>query len=128
MNPRSIALAFDEPLLVFGGPYSNLEALDALLAAAARLDIPADRIIGTGDIVAYGADAGPCVDRVRSAGIAVVMGNCEESLASNAADCGCGFSPGSTCAEWSAAWFAHADRTLDADARAWLATLPRRID
>ena len=121
-------LRFDGPAVVFGGPYGNLEATRALLAAAARLGVPPDRIVCTGDVVAYGADAAATVDLVRAAGIHVVMGNCEESLASQAADCGCGYVPGSACDRLSAAWFAHADRALGADARLWMAQLPRRID
>jgi hypothetical protein len=49
------SLRFDEPVMVLGGLYSNLEATRAALAEAARLAIPADRIICTGDVVAYGA-------------------------------------------------------------------------
>jgi uncharacterized radical SAM superfamily Fe-S cluster-containing enzyme len=56
------------------------------------------------------------------------MGNCEQSLAAGSADCGCGFPTGSTCEQLSAAWFNHATRELNADARAWMADLPRRID
>jgi len=44
------------PVMVLGGPYSNLEATRAALAEAARLKIPRERIICTGDVVAYGAD------------------------------------------------------------------------
>ena len=40
-------------LLFFGGPYSNLEATEALLAEAVRLGIPPERIICTGDLAAY---------------------------------------------------------------------------
>jgi predicted phosphodiesterase len=121
-------LRFDGPAIVFGGPYGNLEATRALLAEAARLGVPPGRIVCTGDVVAYGADAAATVDLVRAAGIHVVMGNCEESLASSAQDCGCGYVPGSACDRLSAAWFAHADRELGTDARAWMARLPRRID
>jgi len=121
-------LRCDEPTIVFGGPYGNLEATRALLDEAARLGIPPQRIVCTGDVVAYGADAAATVDLVRAAGIHVVMGNCEESLASQSADCGCGYVPGSACDRLAAAWFAHADRELDAEARAWMAGLPRRID
>jgi hypothetical protein len=77
--------------------------------------------------VAYGADAKATVDLVRASGIRVVMSNCEEALSTGAADCGCGFAPGSACDRLSAAWFAHADRQLDADARVWTASLPRRL-
>jgi len=121
-------LRLDGPAIVFGGPYGNLEATRALLDEAARLGVAPDRIICTGDVVAYGADAAATVALVRAAGIHVVMGNCEESLASASADCGCGYVPGSDCDRLAAAWFAHADHELDADARAWMARLPRRID
>src|SRR6266571_6261785 len=121
-------LRFDGPALLFGGPYGNLEATRALLDAAARLAVPPARIVCTGDVVAYGADAAATVDLVRDAGIHVVMGNCEESLAACAQDCSCGYAPGSACDRLSAAWFAHADRELGAEARAWMAQLPRRID
>lgn len=117
-----------EPVLLFGGCYSNLQATRALLEQAQRLGIPADRIVCTGDVVAYAADPVGTVNLVREAGIHVVMGNCEESLGQNAEDCGCGFASGSDCDLLSVAWYAHADRLLDDDARAWMRGLPRRID
>ena len=83
-----------QPLLLFGGPYSNLEATRAVLAEAERRQIPPERIVCTGDVVAYAADAKATVDLVRESGIRVVMGNCEEALSVGAADCGCGFAPG----------------------------------
>jgi sulfatase maturation enzyme AslB (radical SAM superfamily)/predicted phosphodiesterase len=118
----------DGPVLVFGGPYSNLEATEALFAAAESHGIPPARMICTGDIVAYGADAEPTARLVRRAGVHAIMGNCEESLASNAADCGCGYAAGSACELMSVAWYAHADRSLDREVRIWMASLPRRLD
>lgn len=127
--PRPIPLLHvDGPLMVFGGPYSNLEATRAVLDEATRLSISADRIICTGDVVAYGADAAATVDLVRDRVGNVVMGNCEESLAAGSDDCGCGFPTGSSCERLSAAWFAHASRELNTSARAWMANLPRRIN
>lgn len=128
MNERHDLGPLDGPVLVFGGPYGNLEATAALIGAADRLDIPAGRRICTGDVVAYGADPQAVVDLIRSWGCAVVMGNCEESLALDAADCGCGFSEGSSCAVLSAQWFSATRRDLDAEARRWMGGLPRRID
>ena len=121
-------LRMDGPVLVFGGPYSNLEATEALFAAAERCGIPPSRMICTGDVVAYGADAAATLRLLRHTGIHAIMGNCEESLASNAADCGCGYAAGSACELMSVAWYAHADRSLDRDARAWMGSLPRRLD
>jgi predicted phosphodiesterase len=121
-------LETDEPVLLFGGCYSNLQATRALLDQATRWGIPPERVVCTGDVVAYAADPAATVDLVRASGIHVVMGNCEESLGQNAADCGCGFVAGSTCDMLSVAWYAHADAMLDDGARAWMRGLPRRID
>ncbi len=117
----------DEPILVFGGPYSNLQATRALLAEAERCRIPPSRMLCTGDVVAYCADPRATVDLIREAGVAVVMGNCEESLGGGTEDCGCGFAAGSSCDLLSAQWFAYAGRALDESAKAWMRGLPRRI-
>lgn len=118
----------DQPVLVFGGCYSNLQATQALLQAAAALRIPPERMICTGDVIAYGAHPRETLALIRDAGIATVMGNCEESLAAEAEDCGCGFAPGSACDRLSAAWFTHASRAVTQADRRWMAALPRRID
>jgi predicted phosphodiesterase/pyruvate-formate lyase-activating enzyme len=120
-------LRMDGPVLVFGGPYSNLEATRALFDWAAARGVPADHIICTGDVVAYGADARETLALVRQSGIHVVMGNCEESLAANAATCGCGYAEGTACQRLAAEWYAHADRSLGDEDRRWLGTLPRRL-
>ena len=116
------------PLLIFGGPYSNLEATQALFAEAECRSISPESMICTGDVVAYGADAAETSTLIRSSGCHVVMGNCEESLAAGSADCGCGFPDDSSCSRLSAAWFRHADRETGKELRAWMAALPRRID
>ena len=112
-----------------------MEVLTAILRRPGRFsprphasEFGAERMICTGDVVAYGADAAATVDLVRSSGCHVVMGNCEENLASGAADCGCGFPADSTCERLSGAWFAHALRQLEPDARAWMGQLPRQLD
>ena len=120
-------LRMDGPVLVFGGPYSNLEAILAVLAEARRRAIPRERLICTGDIVAYGADAVATAAAVREAGIWAVLGNCEESLAAGAEDCGCGYAEGSACDRLASEWYAHARRTLDAESRRWMGALPRRL-
>ena len=123
-----VTIATDQPVLVFGGCYSNLQATEALLQAAEQMRVPPERMICTGDVIAYGADPRATLALIHAAGIATVMGNCEESLGADAADCGCGFVPGSACDRLSAAWFAHATREVGAAERRWMAALPRRID
>jgi predicted phosphodiesterase len=120
-------VAADGPLLVFGGPYSNLQATRAMLTEATRRGIPARRVICTGDVVAYGADAAACCDLIMRSGIWVIAGNCEENLAAGALDCGCGFEDGTACDLLSRAWYAHADRQVTAVHRAWMAGLPHRL-
>jgi predicted phosphodiesterase len=114
-------------LLVFGGPYSNLEATGAMRDEAERLGIPPSNVVCTGDVVAYGADPQATVDLVRDWGIPVVMGNCEEQLAAGGEDCGCGFEEGSACDQLAVAWYTYANARVDRAARQWMAALPRRI-
>ncbi len=114
----------DGPVLLFGGPYSNLQATRALFDLARREGIAPARMICTGDLVAYCGDPAETVAAIRAAGCPVVAGNCEIQLAANAMDCGCGFEAGSTCDRLSAGWFGHADAEVGAEDRAWMAGLP----
>jgi len=127
--PESLDLGdLELPMLVFGGPYGNLEATRALFDEADRLGIPSSRMICTGDTVAYCADPAATVDLLRGRGVPVLMGNCEENLAVGAADCGCGFEDGTACDLLSQQWYAFCVSEIDADDRLWMASLPRRIE
>lgn len=117
-----------KPLLLFGGPYSNLEALLALREQAQLLNITPDHIICTGDIVAYCGQPYETVECIRDWGIHVLMGNCEESFASDADDCGCGFGEGSSCDLLSVEWFQFANKKLTLAQRQWFSELPRKIN
>lgn len=128
MTGKARTVSMNGATMIFGGPYSNLEATRAVLAEAARLGIPRERIVCTGDIVAYCADPVATLDLVHASGIHVVMGNCDEQLANSADGCGCGFPPGSACDRLSAAWYAFADARVGPAHRTWLASLPRRLD
>ena len=112
------------PLLVFGGPYSNLAASRALRDVAVKLAIPPQRIICTGDLVAYCAEPEETVNLIREWGVHVVLGNCEESFASRALDCGCGFEAGSPCSVLSDQWFRYADARISEGNRLWMGQLP----
>ncbi|WP_297774041.1 metallophosphoesterase family protein [uncultured Roseovarius sp.] len=117
----------DGPMLIFGGPYSNLHATRALLDQGRRLGIDGKHMVCTGDVVAYCANPAETVQAIRDAGCAVLAGNCERQLASHALDCGCGFAENSTCDRLSAGWFKHADQSVDEAARRWMGTLPDLI-
>jgi len=117
----------DGDVLLFGGPYSNLGATRALIAKAKARGIPAHRCICTGDIVAYCANANETVSEIRKFGCPVIAGNCEKQIGNSALDCGCGFDEGTTCDLLAAGWYAHANNTVNADARAWMNALPDLI-
>ena len=115
------------PLLIFGGPYSNLPALLAIKEKAEQYGIPPEQCICTGDIVAYCAQPQETVAAIREWGIHCLMGNCEASFASNADDCGCGFEEGTHCDLLSAQWFQFANQALSKDDRQWFSTLPEHM-
>ncbi len=125
---RSLHLGvLDGPVLIFGGPYSNLEATKAVLAQAEKLGVPRERTICTGDVVAYCAAPLECVEIIADAKLPVVMGNCEQSLGAGLGDCGCGFDPGGTCDRLAADWYSYAADQLYQSALGWMRDLPTRI-
>src|SRR5215831_10236951 len=63
------------PLLVFGGPYSNLNAVRALRARAGALGIRPDQCICTGDVIAYCAEPEETAIAIREWECKVVSGN-----------------------------------------------------
>lgn len=119
---------FTQKMLVFGGPYSNLAATGAMRDRAEELGIRADRVICTGDIVAYCAEPRQTIDLIRDWGIHVVMGNCEEAFAYSEADCGCGFEPDSSCSTLALRWYQYADQQVTKAQRDWMRGLPRGIE
>lgn len=117
----------DGPILIFGGPYSNLAATRAIRQVARRHRLAAEQVICSGDLLAYCAEPRQTLALIREWGINSVMGNCEEALARAAPDCGCGFDRRSTCASLSAQWYDFARRQVGEEERAWMAALPRMI-
>jgi len=116
-----------EPVLFFGGPCSNLHSTEALFDLADREGYTADRIICTGDLVAYCGDPAATVQLIRNRGIHVVLGNCEESLGNSSEDCGCGFDEATSCDLLAQQWYRFAQQHIDADARSWLRNRPAQI-
>ncbi len=115
------------PVLVFGGPYSNVRALSALRERADELGIPPARSICTGDVVAYCVEPEETTAAVRAWGCHVVAGNCEEQLAAGSADCACGFDEGSECDRLAKGWYPFANERISPESRAWMAGLPSTL-
>ncbi|MCK4785160.1 MAG: metallophosphoesterase family protein [Desulfobacteraceae bacterium] len=115
------------PILVFGGPYSNLAATQAMKQKVEQLGLLSSQVICTGDVVAYCAEPEATVELLRRWGIHVVLGNCEESLGSEAPDCGCGFEMGTVCSALSNDWYRFAAQRVGSESKAWMRNLPRSI-
>jgi predicted phosphodiesterase len=122
-----IDLVLDPPVLVFGGPYSNLRAFEALRLRADELGIAPSHCICTGDVVAYCAEPEKTAGAIRDWGCHVVAGNCEEQLATAAEDCACGFEAGSECDRLAKGWYPFANARVSGETRAWMAGLPRTL-
>lgn len=116
------------PVLIFGGPYSNLLATTAIREEALKRRISSRNVICTGDIVAYGAEPYETTHLMMKWGCVTVMGNCEESFGKGAADCGCGFAEGSACDVLSRQWYAYANNHLNVQQRDWMMETSRRVE
>ncbi len=110
-------------VLLFGGPYSNFQATQALLAVARSLNIPTDRRICTGDVVAYCASPAE-TQHLLQGRCELVAGNCEKQLAVAADDCGCGFEVGSACDVLSKGWYPFASAAMSDADREYMRDVP----
>ena len=76
-------------ILAFGGVYNNHCALAALLEEASRLGVEA--IYCLGDLGGFGPSPNRVWPLLTEGGVRLIQGNYEESLASGAHDCACGY-------------------------------------
>ena len=122
-----MSIELQTPIAVFGGPYSNLPATQAMKDVGGHFQIPASSVICTGDVVAYCGSPEQTTNYIRNWNCHVVMGNCEESLGSALDDCGCGFDAGSVCAALSVGWYQHANSCISDTNRQWMRSLPGEL-
>lgn len=115
------------PLLLFGGPYSNLHSLEALKRIAEAKGFLPEQIICTGDILGYCAQPEETVQAIREWGIRSICGNVEIQLREGAADCGCDFSEGGACDMYSKTWYPFAQSRLSKESMAYIASLPEQL-
>lgn len=114
-------------MLLFGGVYSNLQALEALIAISERENIAPSNCLCTGDIVGYCAQPEETVQRFKAWGAKSIAGNVELQLANDEEDCGCDFKAGGRCDTFSKMWFPYAKGQLSESSLEWLATLPEHL-
>jgi alkylhydroperoxidase/carboxymuconolactone decarboxylase family protein len=117
----------DGKLLLFGGVYSNLQALEALISIAESEGIPAENCICTGDITGYCAQPEETVQLFRKWGAISIAGNVELQLANDSEDCGCDFKAGGRCDSFSKTWFPYTKGYLSQNSLEWIAKIPENI-
>jgi len=111
-------------VLVFGGVYSNLEALKAVQAFAKTRGIAANNIICTGDIVGYCANPTEAIEAVRDWGVHAIAGNVEMNIRDGLEDCGCNFDENSRCDIFSRIWYPFAFKNSSPTAVEYMKGLP----
>lgn len=109
----------DGPTLLFGGPYSNLQAMEALVRLADGREA-----VCTGDVVAYCADPNETASLFLDTGWPGIAGNCERQLRDRAGDCGCGFDAGSACDLLATGWWPYLLRRMQPDLTRRLNEMP----
>jgi predicted phosphodiesterase len=114
-------------ILLFGGVYSNLQALDALIHIANSEDISPENCICTGDIIGYCAQPEKTIQTFKKWGAKSIVGNVEIQLRDNENDCGCDFKKDSRCDGYSQQWYPYAKSKLSKDSLNYLQTLPNHI-
>ena len=115
------------PLMVFGGPYSNLHALQALRAVAESKGYAPNQIICTGDIVAYCAFPQECISFIADWGIHCIAGNVELNIKNDVDDCGCNFEDGTRCDLFSKQWFPYAKENITNEGVEFISQLPEYL-
>jgi len=114
-------------LLLFGGVYSNLQALEQLVQLSKEMGIPSENCICTGDIIGYCAQPEETIQLFRNWGARSIMGNVEQQLFKGEEDCGCDFAPGSSCDGFSKRWYPFAQRELSKESITWMGQLPEHL-
>jgi len=114
-------------VLLFGGVYSNLQALQELKSIAEKEGIPPENCISTGDIVGYCSQPEETVQLFKEWGTRGIAGNVEIQLRNSQEDCGCDFRKGSRCDGFSQLWYPYAQSKLSKDSLAFMETLPDHI-
>ncbi|MFY0605351.1 MAG: metallophosphoesterase family protein [Cyclobacteriaceae bacterium] len=114
-------------ILVFGGAYSNLHALQRMRELAAEASILPHQVINTGDTVGYCAYPEECLSLVKDWGIHSILGNIEIQIREGQEDCGCNFDEDSRCDLLSKQWYPYAYEQISAPMKAWLHQWPNQL-
>ena len=121
-DPTPIEGPFSK-IAVMGGVYNNHRALEAFLEAATARG--AEAVYCLGDLGGFGPHPEKVPPLLAQGGVRAIQGNYEESLASGAQDCNCGYTDprDNHFAEIS---YRYTEERCPPEMKAFLGTLPRR--
>ena len=111
-------------IALFGGIYSNYLSLERAIALAKAKNV--DAMIALGDFGAFGPHPDRTVEILRASGIPAIQGNYEESLATGAENCHCGYTDPRDNAFAQISYDYTREKTAAAH-KAWMATLPPQL-
>ncbi|BAO54411.1 hypothetical protein NMS_0402 [Nonlabens marinus S1-08] len=111
-------------MLLFGGVYSNLQALESLIKLANDHGIAPENCICTGDIIGYCGQPQETLETFKNWGAHSILGNVEIQLRDDQEDCGCDFTTGSRCDGFSEIWYAFAKANLHTTTKQYFKSLP----
>jgi len=114
-------------IIVFGGVYSNLQALESLRQNAENEGISPENIFCSGDILGYCAQPIECINFIQSWGIHAIQGNVEENIVSGFDECGCNFTEGGRCDIFSKQWYPFVASQMNVELLSFLENLPKWI-
>lgn len=114
-------------ILLFGGVYSNLQALEKMKEIADREGFSPSDVICNGDVVGYCAQPEECIQMIKKWDIKCITGNVELQLREGLEDCGCDFDAGSRCDIFSRQWYPYAQKSISKDSLNWLKEMPEYL-
>lgn len=113
-----------ESLTTFGDVHGNLPALEAVFADIEQRSL--ENLYCLGDLVGYGTFPNEVIQTVRERGIPTLMGNYDQGVGNDSADCGCAYKleADQKRGEQSIAW---TNAHTSAENKAYLRSLPAHI-